>query len=132
LNENIDLEHLLSSTKLTGNELTDYQDEIVNLYENQFYINFKNYKYNTEKGYCKIDYTNKITWIFTNLHDLQKCFNNLKDIDKIYENIDLIKTNENSNQEYLNIKNKIRFDEECIKYFYEKEKKILNFYNLDS
>jgi len=131
LNQYVDLNHLLSATNNpNSSEYTAYQDVFVDLYEKQFNINLDKYYYNTLKGYCKINYTNKISWIFTNLKDLNKCFRNLKYTDDIFDNLTIQIKNVNTTNEYLNLKTKITFNKDCLKYFYSKEKKAINFYKL--
>jgi hypothetical protein len=130
LNKYMDLKSIFNLTNLTGDELSAFQVVFTDLYEKEFNIDFNKLDYDVKKGYCKFDYSEKITWIFTYLPDMEKCFRNLKDIDEIFENIKLQHSNENSSEKYVNMKNKIKFDQECLDYFYSKEKKIINFYKL--
>jgi hypothetical protein len=101
------------------------------IFKEQFNIDFTSIKYNNDIGFGLLDYSNKLSFIFTRLEDFPKFELNINKIINLPSNFDFTIEciNKNLNNEYISSKN--IFDSECIDYIIDSNKILLNYYNYD-
>ena len=101
------------------------------IFKEQFNIDFTNIKYNNELGFGLLNYSDKVSFVFTRLEDFSKFSKNVNKIIMFPPefNFNIECHNKNTDEKYISSNH--TFDSEFIDYIINSNQFLLNYYNYD-